>query len=125
MDWEGHLLGYYAVLEIKEGSECVCVCVLGGRLLPCLVLKYSLAIAFIVPHFISFHQVVRLLLRAVEFMAAIFLIMSKMKYPANNRLSGNVNCGRKQSHFEEVLPGNVKSRVWKNWPSKFGTFCVC
>lgn len=55
------------------------------------VLKYSLATTVIVPHFISFCQVVPLLLRAARFMAAIFLTVSEIKYQANNRLSGNVN----------------------------------
>jgi len=54
-------------------------------------LKYSLAIAVIVPHFISFCRVAPLLLRAAGFMAAIFLTVSEIKYQANNRLSGNVN----------------------------------
>lgn len=55
-----------------------------------LVLKHSLAITVIVPHFISFCQVVPLLLRAAGFMAAIFLTVSEIKYQTNNRLSGNV-----------------------------------
>lgn len=72
----------------------VCVC---ARACMCwqlahLVLKYSLVIVVIVPHFISFFQVVPLLLRAAGFMAAVFLTVSEMKYQANNRVSGNVNC---------------------------------
>lgn len=76
---------------------CECECM--SRQLPCLVLKYSLAIAFIVPHFISFHQVVQVLLRAAGFMAAIFLTVSEIKYQANNGLSGNVNRRRKPILF--------------------------
>lgn len=41
-----------------------------------LFLTYSLEIAVIVPHFISFCQVLPLLLRTAGFMAAIFLTVS-------------------------------------------------
>lgn len=70
----------------------MCVCACTGWQLAHLVLKYSLAIANIVPHFISFSQVLPFLLRAAGFMAAIFLTVSEIKYQANNRVSGNVNC---------------------------------
>lgn len=77
----------------------MCVSERETDVLPCLVLKYSLAIAFIVPHFISFHQVVQILLRAAGFMAAIFLTLSEIKYQANNGLSGNVNLRKKAISF--------------------------
>lgn len=64
-----------------------------------MVLKYSSPIAFIVPHFISFHEVDQLLLRAARFMAAIFLIVAEIKYQANNQLSANINRNRKAISF--------------------------
>lgn len=67
---------------------CACMC----WQLAHLMFKYSLAIVVIVPRFISFFQVVPLLLRAAGFMAVIFLTVSEIKYQANNRVSGNVNC---------------------------------
>lgn len=78
--------------HVKKKCLCVRVCVHMRGQLAHLLLRYSLEIPVIVSHFISFCQVLPLLLRTAGFMAVIFLTVSEIKYQANHRLSGNVSC---------------------------------
>lgn len=85
-----HFLLVYAPCEEKNASVRARVHMRGQ--LAHLFLRYSLEIAVIVPHFISFCQVLPLLLRTAGFMAVIFLTVSERKYQATHRLFGNVSC---------------------------------
>lgn len=92
----------------------------------CLLLRYAEPIAFIVPHFISFCQVVQLLLRAPGFMAAIFLTVSEIKYQANNRLPANVNCTRKAILFRRKSYQRMLSlEILRKQSVGLDTLCTC
>lgn len=71
-----HFLLVYAPCGKKKASECACACICGQ--LAHFFLRYSLEIAVIVPHFISFCQVLLLFLRTAGFMAVIFLTVSEI-----------------------------------------------
>lgn len=59
-------------------------------------------------------------------MAAIFLIVSEIKYQANNRLPANVNRTGKAIVFRrKVLPGNAKSEGFAKAVGGIGyTLCL-
>lgn len=113
-----HFLLVYAPCEEKM-PLCACVCVHMRGQLAHLLLRYSLEIAVIVPHFISFCQVLPLLLRTAGFMAVIFLTLSEIQYQANHRLSGKL-----QSRSSLVLKKSclaVLSLLLDKQPGEFGT----